>query len=71
VLTKTQLLNGDLTGLKGLIKKTTGDKVSDTKAREFFETLPESIRNIALQHGVNDTVFQNNAIEFLEEKKEG
>lgn len=46
----------------------TGKKSSQEKLEKFFDLLPENLQNEAIEWGMNDTLWRDNLIKWMESK---
>ncbi len=53
--------------LHDVIIDATGQHCNQSKLEELFKSLPKEIRRIAIQWGMNDTVFRDEVFKYIQE----
>jgi len=64
----TKWEDNDWNHLHDVVFYVTYKKSTREELEKIFESLPEDLRLLACQWGMNDTVFRDNTIEYLQEK---
>ena len=65
--TKNEIFEADWSGLHDVIVDTLDVKPTKKQTEEIFDKLPLTIQQIALRHGMSDTVFRDEAYVAIEE----
>ncbi|NRB81581.1 MAG: hypothetical protein HRU38_23460 [Saccharospirillaceae bacterium] len=61
------LFNGNWATFHDAILGATGEETTLEKAKELFKSLPIELQEVAIEHGLNDTVFCDSIMEHFED----